>query len=193
MLSVIVSFSSCDDDIVSEGISTVTTYAEIVFESNVVVEKGGAFTPSAVATEGETVLDVVIDGSADVNTPGVYIIGYSATNSDGFSASKEQTVIVHDPSIVGTDVSGNIHDVNSPSRVGEISLVEGTTSMFYCTDMGGGGILPLYFQMDGDDMYVVDQPYNYSTVNDADGIYDPITKTFDITFSTGWHYVFAYD
>jgi hypothetical protein len=59
--------------------------------------------------------------------------------------------------------------------------------------MGGSGVLPLYFQMDGDVMYVVDQPYNYSTVNDAEGTYDPVTKTFDVTFSTGWNYVFAYN
>lgn len=192
ILSIIALFSSCDDK-ETEGLSDVTVYANIEYDSKVVIEKGEAFTPSAIATEGETVLDVVIEGEADTNTVGVYNIIYSATNSDGFSASKTQTVIVHDPSLVGTDVSGNIHDTNTPSRTGVISLVEGTTSIFYCTDMGGGGILPLYFQMDGDNMYVVDQPYNYSTVNDADGIYDPATKTFDITFSTGWNYVFAYD
>jgi hypothetical protein len=192
ILSFVITFTACDNDD-TEDISYVTTYANIDFEKTVIVAKGGAFTPSAVATEGETELDVTIDGSVDVNTIGVYIISYSATNSDGFSATKEQTVIVHDPSVVGTDVSGNIYDVNSPSRTGEIYLIEGTTSMFYCTDMGGSGVLPLYFQMDGDVMYVVDQPYNYSTVNDAEGTYDPVTKTFDVTFSTGWNYVFAYN
>ena len=191
MLAIIALFSSCDD-IETEDLSVVTVYADIVFDSKVVVEKGESFTPSASATEGETDLDVVIDGEVDTNTVGVYIINYSATNSDGFSATKEQTVIVHDPSLVGTDVSGDIYDTNRSTRTGVISLVEGTTSIFYCTDMGGGGILPLYFQMNGDDMYVIDQPYNYGSVNDADGIYDPITKTFDITFSTGWNYVFAY-
>ena len=192
ILSIITLFSSCDDKD-TEDLSGVTVYADIVYVSNVVLEKGADFTPSATATEGETVLDVVIDGEADTNTVGVHIISYAATNSDGFSASREQTVIVHDPSLVGTDVSGNIYDIGAPSRTGVISLVEGTTSIFYATDMGGGGILPLYFQMDGDEMYVIDQPYDYSTVNDADGIYDPLTKTFDITFSTGWNYVFAYN
>lgn len=192
MLSIIALFSSCDD-IDTEDISGLTVYADIVYDSNVVLTKGADFTPSATASEGETLLDVVIDGEADTNTVGVYIISYSATNSDGFSATRKQTVVVHDPSIVGTDVSGTVHDINSPSRIGVISLVEGTNSIFYCTDMGGGGILPLYFQMDGDEMYVIDQPYDYSTVNDADGIYDPTKKTFDITFSTGWNYVFAYN
>jgi hypothetical protein len=47
--------------------------------------------------------------------------------------------------------------------------------------------------MDGDEMFVIPQPYNYSTVHDAVGTYDPISRTFDVTFSTGWNYIFAYN
>jgi len=173
--------------------STITNFPTFDYEQLVIVAVGDSFTPGASAMEGENEIDIVISGSVNAGQVGVYIINYSATNSDGYDGSAAQTVIVHDPSIVGTDVSGDIYDTNTPTRTGNISLVPGTTSIFYATDMGGGGILPLYFQMDGDEMYVISQPYNYSTVNGAVGTYDPIARTFDVTFSTGWNYIFAYN
>lgn len=173
--------------------STITNFPEFEYDQLAIVAVGDSFTPGAIAREGENEIEVVINGSVDSDSVGIYRISYSATNSDGFGGSATQTVVVHDPSIVGTDVSGDIYDTNTPTRTGNISLVPGTTSIFYSTDMGGGGILPLYFQMDGDEMYVIPQPYNYSTVNDAVGTYDPITRTFDVTFSTGWNYIFAYN
>jgi len=173
--------------------STITNFPTFDYEQLVIVAVGDSFTPGATALEGENEIDVVISGAVNADQVGVYNINYSATNSDGYDGSASQTVIVHDPSIVGTDVSGDIYDTNTPTRTGNISLVSGTTSIFYATDMGGSGILPLYFQMDGDEMYVVSQPYNYSTVNDAVGTYDPIARTFDVTFSTGWNYIFAYN
>ncbi len=176
----------------SYDISTVTIFASFEYEPNVLVAQGDAFTPSAIATEGGTTLDVTVTGSADVNSIGVYEITYSATNSDGYDGTVLQIVIVHNPNGSGTDVTGSIYDTNTPSRTGDISLVEGTSNMYYCTDMGGSGILPVYFEMNGDEMNIVDQPWNYSTVSGAEGTYDPVTRTFDITFSTGWNYVFAY-
>ena len=187
----IISIVSCTEEEPIE--STITNFPAFDFEELVIVAVGDSFTPEAKATEGETEIDVVINGSVNANQVGVYHISYSATNSDGYDGSATQTVIVHDPSLVGSDVSGDIYDTNTPTRTGNISLVSGTTSIFYATDMGGSGILPLYFQMDGDEMFVIPQPYNYSTVNDAVGTYDPISRTFDVTFSTGWNYIFAYN
>jgi hypothetical protein len=176
----------------SYDLSKVTVFAEFEYEPEVILSVGEPFTPSAIATEGETTLDVNIVGSADVNSIGVYEIIYSATNSDGYDGAVTQIVIVHNPNGSGTDVSGVIYDTDTPARTGEIYLVEGTSNMYYCTDMGGSGVLPVYFEMNGDVMNVVDQPWHYSTVNGAEGTYNPGTQTFDITFSTGWNYVFAY-
>jgi len=173
--------------------STITNFPAFDYQPFVILEIGDSFIPSAIAMEGENEIEVTIGGAVDTSDVGIFNISYSATNSDGYDGTAAQVVIVHDPSIVGTDVSGNIYDINTPTRTGVISLIEGTTSIFYASDMGGGGILPVYFEMDGDTMTVIGQPWNYSTVNDADGIYDPVTNTFDITFSTGWNYVFAYN
>lgn len=189
VLSVMIVSCSEEDPIES----TITYFPTFEYQDLVVVELGDSFTPSANAFEGDTELEVTISGSSDTNTVGIYNYTYSATNSDGYDGVVSQVVIVHDPTIVGTDVSGDIYDTNTPTRKGSISLVAGTTSMYYCTDMGGSGILPVYFQMDGDIMTVVPQPWNYSTVNGATASYNPIDLTFDITFSTGWNYVFAYE
>ncbi|TLX72650.1 DUF5011 domain-containing protein [Labilibacter sediminis] len=189
--------SSCEKDY-ENFITKVTYYADIEYDPVVIVEKGGSYTASATATEAGVELEVIITGAedVDVNTIGVYEVGYSAVNSDGYTGSVTQLVIVHNPNGSGADVAGKIYDIahepTTAGRNGEISLVAGTSNMWYCTDMGGSGILPVYFEMNGDDMNIVEQPWDYADVNGAEGIYDPVSRTFDITFSTGWNYVFAY-
>lgn len=181
---------SCDKE--TEDISTVTTYATIEFEDVVVIKKGEAFTPSAVAMEGETEVDVIINGSADVNTVGVYTISYSAVNSDGFSASSNQLVIVYDPAIVPTDVVGTVMDKSKNERIGEITLIEGTTNIFYCTDFAFGGIFPIYFQMNGDVMTVIPQDFLFGVIS-VDATYFPDTREYTITVNPqGFAYSFMY-
>lgn len=176
----------------SYDVSNVTTFASFEYEPEVILEVGDAFTPSAVAIEGDKTLDVAISGSADVNTVGVYDIVYAATNSDGYDGTVSQTVIVFDPLLTGTDVSGNINDIGRPERTGIISKIEGTTNIFYCTDMGFGGAFPIYFQMIGDVMDVIPQSFIFgaTTVN---GTYDAVAKTFHIEIlPQGFTYDFEY-
>jgi len=190
LLTLFFGATSCDKE--SEDISTMTTYATIVFDKLVVLEKGDAFTPSAVATEGETEVDVIISGSVDVNTVGVYVINYSAVNSDGFSAASAQTVVVYDPTITGTDVSGDIEDIGRPARKATISLIEGTTNIYFCTDFAFGGTFPMYFMMDGDNMVVIPQDFVFG-VTSVDATYDPAGKVFAITVNPqGFAYSFQY-
>ena len=173
----IVVFFSCSEE--SPITSEITIYPTFEFERLVVVVVGDTFTPSAIATEEGAELPVAISGSADTNTIGVYTITYSATNSDGFDGAEIQTVVVHDPSIVGTDVSGDIEDVNRPARKGVISLVPGTTSIFFVTDFAYGGTFPVYFQMDGD--AISDIPQEYVFGNDhIDLTYDPVLLIFTV-------------
>ncbi|NJK84708.1 MAG: DUF5011 domain-containing protein [Bacteroidales bacterium] len=150
---------SCEKEGDSYDISEETIFPDIEYEQSVVIQTGETFTPEATAKEGETVLDYTVTGSVDNTTPGVYTIIYSAENSDGYEKTSEQTVVVYDPSIVGTDVSGSIQDANNNSRKGAISLVEGTTNIFYGSDMGFAGVFPLYFQMNGDVATVVPQSF----------------------------------
>lgn len=172
---------SCEKEGDSYNISEETFFPSIEFEQDVVIEVGEEFTPGAVVKEGENVLDYSIAGSVDNTTPGVYTINYSAVNSDGYANSSSQTVVVYDPSIVATDVSGTFYDTNNPSRTGEVSLVEGTTNIFYATDVGFAGAFPLYFQMNGDVPTVVPQEFASGFgVESVEFSYDPAARTITV-------------
>lgn len=150
---------SCSEE--SEIGSSVTNYPVFDYEETVIVPVGGAYTATATATENGIDIPVEISGADDVNTStvGIYNVSFSAINADGFAATVVQTVVVHDPNIIGTDVSGNVWDKNNHSRTAVISLVPGTTSIFYTTDFGFAGAFPIYFQMDGDTISDIPQVY----------------------------------
>jgi hypothetical protein len=184
-------FTSCESDS-SSDVSGVTNYAVFQFEPLVVVPIGGTFTPNAIATEGDTEIPVTSEGDVDTNTVGVYTYTYSAVNSDGFPATATQTVVVHDPNIVGTDVSGNVRDAGNNSRTAVISLVPGTTSIFYVTDFGFAGAFPIYFQMDGDVISDIPQTYPLDQESVELG-YNPGSQQFTVTIQpAGFAYTFEY-
>jgi len=172
--------------------STITNFPTFEYDELVIVTVGTSYTPTAKAFEGDTEIDVVIDGVADTNTVGVYNYTFSATNSDGYEGSATQTIVVHDPTIDGTDVSGEIQDVNRPTRDGVITLVQGTTSIFYASDFGFGGTFPVYFQMDGDVISEIPQNYVFGAES-VDLTYDPVTKIFTtLIHPQGFGYTFEY-
>jgi hypothetical protein len=182
---------SCTEDD-SRNVSDVTNYATFDFEPVVAIPVGGTFTPAATATEGGVDIPVEVDGTVDTSTVGAYSVTYSAVNSDGYAASVTQTVVVHDPSIVGTDVSGNYQDKNNNARKGVISLVPGTTSIFYATDFGFAGAFPIYFQMDGDTISEIEQVYPLGQES-IELTYNPSTEEFGITIQpAGFSYTFEY-
>lgn len=185
--------SSCEKDY-DNFITKVTYYADIEYEPTVLVELGGSYTPTATATEAGENLEVNISGasSIDFNSVGIYNVSYSAVNSDGYAGSVVQQVIVHNPNGVGIDVSGNIQDIGRPERKAVISLVKGTTNLYYCTDMAFGGIFPLYFEMNGDEMHIVKQTFALG-VQEVEASYDPATKTFHTNIiDYGFTYDFEY-
>lgn len=169
-------FTACEDDTTGD-VSSVTNFAVFDYSPFTVVPLGGSFTPGATAKEGETDVNVVVGGTVNTNAVGLYTISYSATNSDGFTASAFETVLVHDPNIVGSNVTGCYHDVSRPTRTGCITLVEGTTSIFLASDFGYGGAFPVYFQMDGDEISYIPQAlangnaYVDLTYDPAEGVY----------------------
>lgn len=130
------------------------------------------------ATENGKPLDVIIDHSLlNIEQVGLYTVFYTAINSDGFSSSISKTVIIHDPNIVGSDISGNIRDKDAPDRKATISLVEGTKSIFFASDLAFGGIFPVYFQMNGDVISDIPQTYAFDFTK-VDLTYNPTTKQF---------------
>ena len=178
---------ACDPEGDSFDVSTVTYFPsfELPDGASVVIETGEAFIPNAIVKEGETQLTPTISNGVDNQNPGIYEVTYSAQNSDGYSGSVSQRVIVYNPAVIPTDVTGNIADVGRPERKGVISLVPGTTNIFFCTDMGFAGVFPLYFEMNGDVMNVIPQPLAFGQTS-VDGTYDPVTRRFQRSDTSGW-------
>lgn len=184
--------TACDPEGDSYGVSTVTYFPsfELVDGETVVVELGDEFVPNAIVKEGENQLEPTIDSNVDTDEPGIYNVNYSAVNSDGYAGVKTQKVVVYDPSIVATDVTGDIVDVNNANRTGTITLVPGTTNIFLGSDMAFLGVFPLYFQMDGDVMTVIPQTFAQGQTG-AVVSYDPGTKRFTVkVIPAGFTYTF---
>lgn len=185
-------FTACEDDEGTANVSRVTNYPVFTYEPLIVLPLGGTFEPAATATEGGSEIPVTTDGTVDTSTVGIYTVTYTATNVDGFSANASQTVVIHDPAIVGTDVSGRIRDKNNNSRTGVISLVPGTTSIFYVTDFGFSNAFPMYFQMNGNTPSEISQNY----ANDVESVsisYDPVLNQFsNLILPNNFAYTFEY-
>jgi hypothetical protein len=105
---VLVGISSCslEDPIESQ----ITEYAEFEVTDGPYVywEQGEAFVePGVVALAGGESLEVMVDGAVDVNTPGVYVLNYSAVNADGFPATTTRYVAVGKTDVAfNRDLSG---------------------------------------------------------------------------------------
>lgn len=96
----VIGLYSCEDE-TSQDTSSITYYAtlELNGESTVFWDLGETYEEAGYAAEmnGEDVTDqVVIEGSVDVNTPGIYTLNYIITNVDGYSVTKSRTVYVAD-------------------------------------------------------------------------------------------------
>lgn len=100
-----VAFLFACDDHDSKDVSDVTAYAEITVqgENLIILSQGETYVePGVVAFEGDTEIPVVttIKGknrgatTLDTNIADEYLITYTATNGDGFSATSQRTVIV---------------------------------------------------------------------------------------------------
>ncbi|MFI0428178.1 immunoglobulin-like domain-containing protein [Mariniflexile sp. HMF6888] len=184
--------SSCDTE-TTGNVSSVTNYPVFEYNDFAVIEKGSTFSGGATATEGGADLPVTVTSNLDVDNPGVYDVTYSAVNSDGFTANVNQTVVVYDPSIIASDVTGCYHDTGRPERVGCITLVEGTTNIFLASDFGFGGTFPVYFMMDGDTILEIPQTYAFGQSSVA-LTYDPVDGIFTTDISpAGFSYTFQYD
>ncbi|HMH32444.1 MAG TPA: immunoglobulin-like domain-containing protein [Puia sp.] len=150
---VIAAFCSCNKDTFHNtadkvGISKVTHYVVLKLkgEGIVSVVAGGSFTdPGADATENGATAQYSTSGSVDVNTPGLYILTYSAVNKDGFSSSVSRTVVViagHENP--GVDISGSYAYVGSSTYTSTVTKVaEGVYTTDNC--WSGATVIPCIF------------------------------------------------
>jgi hypothetical protein len=131
------------------------------------VVKGGIFTdPGATATEKGTPINVTTSGTINTNTPGLYIVTYSAVNKDGFPASTTRTVaVLSGHEVPNTDISGKYDYVGS--SVYEATVTKVAEGM-YTTDncWSGATTIPcIITTLDGVTVSVPNQSTAYGPLN----------------------------
>lgn len=94
------------------GISKITVFPVLTMKGDkyVAVAKGATYTDAgATAVAGTSTIEVKTTGLPNTATAGVYLVTYSATNSDGFAATATRSVVVYDTKAdaVANDFSGN--------------------------------------------------------------------------------------
>lgn len=138
-------FAGCEKDITTEDTSIITYYVTFDLDGETLMKlpKGQAYTePGFTAMEGESDVTgaVLVEGSVDADSPGLYTIDYSAVNSDGYPSSVTRTVIVYDPTAPETDFSGTYStsivrteaDGSNPRPyAGEINITKIAQGIFY--------------------------------------------------------------
>lgn len=132
---------SCEEDKVTEGISSITFYPVITLKGEQwnQVPVGGTFTdPGATATEGETEIQVKVSGTVDTKTPGVYVITYDAVNKDGYSSTEYRYIGVISPT-ASVDITGNYKRNAGAEGVSKVTKVSGN---LYRADNVGGVAVP---------------------------------------------------
>ena len=184
-------FVACNKDEIHNtedqvGISRVIHFAVLQMSgpAYMSVVKGSTFTdPGVKAFEGSNEIPVTITGSVNTDETGLYILTYSATNTDGFSATTTRTVVV----IAGNempdvDLSGKYDYVGSSTYTSTVTKVaEGT----YTTDnaWSGATVIPLVFvSLDGATISIPDQSTAYGAASGT-GTYNGGTGKLVYTIS----------
>jgi len=153
MLSLVAVFTACNKDTPHNtdsqvGISRVTHFPTFTMTGSQYVSlvQGTPYTePGIKAFENGTQIPVTTTGTVNVNTPGIYVLTYTATNKDGYPASTSRTVVVlsgHENP--GVNLSGKYAYVGSSVYLSTVTKVaEGT----YTTDnaWSGATIIPIVF------------------------------------------------
>lgn len=128
---------SCEEDKVTEGISTITYYPVITLKGEQwnQVAVGGTFTDAgATATEGDKEIAVKVTGTVDTKTPGVYVLEYEAVNKDGFSSVEYRYVGVISAAATA-DLTGNYKRNAGANGVSKVTKVSG--NLYTANNVGG--------------------------------------------------------
>ncbi len=103
-----VSIMSCKKD--SKDVSSITTYPELTLlgDQFMTIALGSTYTePGVTATIGGASVPFTTTGTVDPSVAGVYIITYTATNSEDFSQSAKRYVGVIAADAAANNLSGN--------------------------------------------------------------------------------------
>ncbi|MGV3505137.1 MAG: immunoglobulin-like domain-containing protein [Adhaeribacter sp.] len=186
---------SCEKDDATEHISKVTTYAVLDLKGDefVVVPQGGTYTDAgAEALIGQTPAEVEVSYSpkaVDPNVPGVYVITYTATNEDGFSASITRKVGVISAATAAMDISGKY---KRDAGAFGVSTVTKLGPGFYQTDnvggvaAGGPSTTVKFFHYEGNKLAGPPQDVMGSTFSVIDGTLNPGVSYSWIVINSGY-------
>jgi hypothetical protein len=109
------------------GISKITYYVVLNLKGDAIMSlvKGDTYTdPGATSKANGEDVPYTADGTVDTNTPGLYVITYSAVNADGYSSSVSRQVVVLDAhENAGVDISGSYDYVGSSTFTATITKV----------------------------------------------------------------------
>ena len=145
--------SSCEKDpIISNdkhvGISRITYYPTFeITGGDVSIVQGTPFTdPGIKATAGGAEVTVTTTGTVDISTPGIYILNYSATNADGYSASAARNVfVIPSAEVPGVDLSGEYMTTGGTPNATITKVAPGVYFTTNCWGNGSATIIPAYF------------------------------------------------
>jgi len=109
ILLVLFLFAGCEKED-TLGLSKQTNYVVLTMAGDelMFVDKGAAFTdPGVTGTEAGEAAEVVVTGTVDTSTGGIYILTYTSINVDGYPASLVRYVVVIDKVAAATvDLAG---------------------------------------------------------------------------------------
>ncbi|MGH2565001.1 MAG: DUF5011 domain-containing protein [Ginsengibacter sp.] len=154
LITFITVLSSCEKDPIINndkhvGISRITYYPtfDVTGGAFVSIVAGTPFTdPGIKATAGGAEVPVTTTGTVDVNTPGIYVLNYSASNADGYSAAATRTVfVIPSAEVPGTDISGNYMTTGSTPNATVTKVAAGVYFTTNCWGNGSAAIIPAYF------------------------------------------------
>jgi hypothetical protein len=144
------------------GISKITTYAIITVTGPdyVPVPVGGTFTdPGVTAKTGTVDVKVVTTGSVNTDAAGVYLLTYTATNSDGFSVTANRYVVVYatDATAQANDFSGNYARSTNGSIAVWTKIAPGVYTVFNPGGAPGTSLTVVVFNPSGYNVFIPPQ------------------------------------
>lgn len=122
------------------GISKIVYFpsVSIIGERLTIIPQGASYTDPGVTSilNGQAVTPT-ISGTVDPGTPGVYVITYTASNPQGFTASDWRTVVVIGSDVAGNDFSGTY--LRAATGVTS-TWTKDSTGVYTVENPGGAGV-----------------------------------------------------
>ena len=189
IIIILVLFSTigCKKDLDSENISKVTYFADLKMSGDGIQSYlvGTPYTDAGVkAYENNVEIPVVITGTVDVNTPGAYVLIYTATNKDGYSSSLNRIIGIYTSDILDDDFTGSYQRTAGAQGIAKWTKV--MNGVYLDSDVGGANAnASVYvFNIKKDIVVVPPQPLSGAGTDNNTHVENP-DGTIEIQFSAG--------